>query len=74
VNPLRFSDATWQEHTDPRVAAIVAAVPYAADFDMASLAAPRVPVGLVTAPRDKWLIPQFPRRARAPSFVRDASG
>jgi predicted dienelactone hydrolase len=40
----RFSDATWQEHTDPRVAAIVAAVPYAADFDMASLAAPRVPV------------------------------
>jgi predicted dienelactone hydrolase len=55
----RFSDATWQEHTDPRIAAIVAAVPYAADFDMASLAAPRVPVGLVTAPRDKWLIPQF---------------
>ena len=55
----RFSDSTWQSHTDPRVAAIVAAVPYAADFDMASLAAPRVPVGLVTAPRDKWLIPQF---------------
>jgi predicted dienelactone hydrolase len=55
----RFSDATWQTHTDPRIAAIVAAVPYAADFDMASLAAPRVPLGLVTAPRDKWLIPQF---------------
>ncbi len=55
----RFSDGTWQEHTDPRIAAIVAAVPYAADFDMASLAAPRVPVGLVTAPRDRWLIPRF---------------
>ena len=50
---------TWQEHTDPRVAAMWLAVPYAADFDMASLAAPRVPVGLVTAPRDKWLIPQL---------------
>lgn len=55
----RFSDRTWQEHTDPRIAAIVAAVPYAADFDMASLATPRVPVALVTAPRDKWLIPRF---------------
>ncbi len=55
----RFSDAAWQTHTDPRIAVIVAGVPYAADFDMASLAAPRVPLGLVTAPRDKWLIPQF---------------
>jgi predicted dienelactone hydrolase len=55
----RFSDATWHTHTDPRIAAIVAAVPYAADFDMTSLAAPRVPLALVTAPRDKWLIPRF---------------
>jgi predicted dienelactone hydrolase len=55
----RFSDAAWQTHADPRIAVIVAAVPYAADFDMASLAAPKVPLGLVTAPRDKWLIPQF---------------
>jgi len=55
----RFSDATWQTHTDPRIAAIVAAVPYAADFDMASLATPRVPLALVTARLDKWLVPRF---------------
>lgn len=53
----RFRDAAWQTHTDPRIAVIVAGCPYAADFDMASLAAPRVPLALVTAPRDKWLIP-----------------
>ncbi len=55
----RFTDATWQTHTDSRIAVIVAGCPYAADFDMASLAAPRVPLALVTAPRDKWLIPRF---------------
>ena len=55
----RFSDATWQTHTDLRIAAIVAGVPYAADFDMASLAAPRVPLALVTARHDKWLAPRF---------------
>jgi predicted dienelactone hydrolase len=55
----RFSDAAWRVHTDPRIAVIVAGCPYAADFDMASLATPRVPLGLVTAPRDKWLIPRF---------------
>jgi predicted dienelactone hydrolase len=55
----RFGDATWQTHTDPRIAAIVAGVPFAADFDMASLASPRVPLGLVTARHDKWLVPRF---------------
>jgi len=55
----RFTDDAWRAHTDPRIAAIVAAVPYAADFDMASLKAPRVPLALVTAQGDKWLIPQF---------------
>ena len=55
----RFHDDTWRTHTDPRIAAIVAAVPYAADFDMTSLKAPRVPLGLVTAQGDKWLIPKF---------------
>jgi len=55
----RFSDATWQTYTDPRIAAIVAGVPYAADFDMASLAAPRVPLALVTARHDRWLAPRF---------------
>ena len=56
---FRFKDADSQAHTDSRIAAIVAGCPYAADFDMASLAAPRVPLALVTAPRDKWLIPRF---------------
>src|SRR5258705_22671 len=55
----RFEDTTWYTHAEPRVAAIVAAVPYAADFDMDSLAAPRVPLALVTARQDKWLLPRF---------------
>ena len=55
----RLSDATWQAHTDARIAAIVAAVPFAADFDMASLGSPRVPLGLATARQDKLLIPRF---------------
>jgi predicted dienelactone hydrolase len=59
VHRYRFSDARWRTHTDPRVAAIVAAVPLAADFDMASLAAPPVPLALVTARKDRWLVPRF---------------
>ena len=55
----RLSDATWQTHTDPRIVAIVAAVPFAADFDMASLASPRMPLGLATARQDKLLVPRF---------------
>ncbi len=55
----KFSDATWQVHADPRIRAVIAGVPLAADFDMPSLAAPAVPLGLVTAQRDKWLIPRF---------------
>jgi predicted dienelactone hydrolase len=55
----RFSDATRYTHDEPRIAAVVAGVPYAADFDMSSLAAPRVPLALVTAQHDLWLIPRF---------------
>jgi predicted dienelactone hydrolase len=55
----RFSDATWVSYGDPRVRAVVAAVPYAADFDLASLAAPPVPLGIVSAAQDKWLAPRF---------------
>ena len=55
----RLDDETWYAHTDPRVRAVVAGVPFAADFDPASLAAPRVPLGLVTARLDKWLVPRF---------------
>ncbi|MFS2035476.1 alpha/beta hydrolase family protein [Polaromonas sp. CT11-55] len=55
----RFSDATWQSHHDARIQAVVAGVPLAADFDMASLASPAVPLGLVTARQDRWLVPRF---------------
>jgi predicted dienelactone hydrolase len=59
VHRWRFDDETMREHVDPRVAAVVAGVPAAADFDMASLATPRVPLGLVTAGKDRWLAPRF---------------
>jgi predicted dienelactone hydrolase len=55
----RYDDATWQTHTDPRIAAIVAGVPFAADFDPQSLASPKVPLAFVTARGDKWLVPRF---------------
>lgn len=55
----RLADESWYTHTDPRIAAVVASVPYAVDFDAASLAAPRVPLGFVTAQQDKWLPPRF---------------
>lgn len=55
----RFADETLLSHDDDRVAAVVAGVPAAADFDMASLAKTRVPLGLVTAGQDRWLIPRF---------------
>jgi predicted dienelactone hydrolase len=56
---FKLRDATWQTHTDPRIVASVAGVPFAADFDMTSLATPRVRLGLVTARLDKWLVPRF---------------
>ena len=55
----RFSDETPQAHHDPRVKAVVAMVPFAADFDMASLAHPRIALGLVTAGMDVNQVPRF---------------
>jgi predicted dienelactone hydrolase len=55
----RFDDDTWHTHTDPRIAVAVAAVPFAADFDMASFAQLRVPLGLVLAGRDINQVPRF---------------
>jgi len=55
----RFDDEQPRSHEDKRVAAVVAGVPAAADFDMASLAHPRVPLALITAGQDRWLIPRF---------------
>jgi predicted dienelactone hydrolase len=51
----RLTDEAWYGHTDPRFAAIVAEVPFAVDFDPASLAHPQVALGLVRAGRDAWL-------------------
>ena len=56
---LRFSDATDQAYTDPRVRAAVASVPFAADFDMRSLAEPRIALGLVSAGKDTNQVPRF---------------
>jgi len=55
----RYDDATWYTHDEPRIAAVVSGVPVAADFDMESLARPRVPLALITAGKDLWLVPRF---------------
>nr|WP_314901641.1 hypothetical protein [uncultured Deefgea sp.] len=55
----RFNDATWQSHTDPRITAIVAGVPYGVVFDLNSLTQPKIPTALITARQDVWLHPQF---------------
>lgn len=55
----RFADATPQTHEDGRIAAVVAGVPFAADFDPDSLAHLRVPLALITASDDRWLLPRF---------------
>lgn len=56
---IKLNGAAWYAHADPRIAAVVAGVPSAADFDLNSLAAPRVPLGLITARKDKWLVRRF---------------
>lgn len=56
---LMFRDDTPHAHHDPRIAAVVAGNPAAADFDPASLAAPAVPLALVTTRLDRWLHPAF---------------
>ena len=55
----KFDDAAPKTHDDPRIAAVVAMVPLASDFDPASLAKPRVPLALVTARQDRWLPPRW---------------
>lgn len=55
----RFDDTTWYSHNDPRIQAAVASVPFAADFDMASLATPRIPLGLIVARQDINQVPRF---------------
>ena len=61
----RFSDPTPQRYSDSRVQAAVAMVPFAADFLPASLATPRIPLGLIIAERDVNQIPRFHAEAVA---------
>ena len=56
---MRLDDTSWFTHEDRRIAAVVAGVPFAVDFDPVSLAAPRVPLALVTSGKDAWLAPRF---------------
>jgi predicted dienelactone hydrolase len=55
----RLDDANWYAHTDARIAAVIADVPFAADFDPASLAQPKAALGFVRSGRDIWLVPRF---------------
>ena len=59
----RLRDPAWYSHEDPRVKAVVAEVPFAADFDLQSLGRPRVPLGVVVSGQDLWLVPRFHVRA-----------
>ena len=52
-------DDQWYGYTDPRIKAVVAGVPVAADFDLETLTAPPIPLGLIQAEKDLWLVPQF---------------
>lgn len=55
----RFGDTTAYSHQDPRIRAIIAAVPFAADFDLSTLVTPNVPLGLILARQDINQIPHF---------------
>ena len=55
----KLDDAAWYTHDEPRIRAIVAEVPFSVDFDLKSLANPRVPLGIVQAGGDRWLAPRF---------------
>ena len=54
-----FSDATPRHARNLRIAVAVAAVPFAAAFDMDSFRHLSVPVDLVVSSNDLWLAPRF---------------
>lgn len=59
VHRLRFGDETLYQHSEPRIKAAVASMPMVTPFDLASLAQPRIPLAIMPAERDAWLIPRF---------------
>lgn len=59
VNDWKFDDSMWYAHHDPRIVAVVAGVPFAADFDPQSFIAPKAALAIISARADKWLIPAY---------------
>jgi predicted dienelactone hydrolase len=59
VIAARFSDDTVQSGFDARIKSVVAMVPFAADFDPASLKQPATALGLVIAEKDINQVPRF---------------
>jgi predicted dienelactone hydrolase len=59
VIAVRFSDDAEQGGFDARVKSVVAMVPFAADFDPASLKQPATALGLVIAEKDLNQVPRF---------------
>jgi predicted dienelactone hydrolase len=55
----KLDDPTSFGHEDARIAAVVAGVPHAAAFNLNTLTNPHVPLGLITAQKDVWLVPRF---------------
>ena len=69
VNDRKFDDSSWYEHQDPRIIAVVAGVPFAADFDPDSLRKPTVALALISAREDRWLNPLFHSEAIAAACI-----
>lgn len=59
INDRKFDDPSWYGHVDRRIVAVVAGVPFAADFDPDSLRQPEVALALISAQHDRWLVPRF---------------
>lgn len=59
INDRKLDDSSWYEHVDSRIIAVAAGVPFAADFDPDSLRQPAVALALISARKDRWLIPRF---------------
>ena len=55
----KLDDAQWYGHVDPRIVAVVAGVPFAADFDPESPKKPAVKLALIRAGQDRWLVARF---------------
>jgi len=65
----KLDDASWYAHTDPRIVAVVAGVPFAADFDLDSLRTPGPRLALMSAREDRWLNPTFHSEAVAAACI-----